>query len=133
MKKCTILLLLGLLTGCDDSCSPEKAAGFFVRYRAEMYNDYIDWDLGYVAKQFVISVENTHKVDERYGTKICRAKIKNKDYGKRFDNRAKSSSYVCFTYVPRLGQYIQEYGEGCCQGHIYFYDAGHQYPNYCWI
>ncbi len=139
MKKYRLLCLsalmsLGLLTGCDDACAPEKAAGFLVSYRATIRNDYIDWDLKYVAKQFVISVENMRKVDERYGTPICRAKIKNKGYDidKMIDRRAKDSSYVCFTYVPRLGQYVQEYGKGCCHGSIYFYDDGTD-QDYCWL
>ena len=141
MKKCILVLFLSLLSACDDPCSTELAAGFLVNYRYNMHNDYIDWNLSYVAKKYVISVENTHLIDERYGTRICRAKIKNKNYetdmevermsGSKY--RPKAASYVCFTYVPRLNAYVQEYGEGCCKGSIYLYVDDNLYSNYCWL
>lgn len=135
MKKCVLLALLGLLTGCDDPCSPESAAGFYVAYRAAEKHDYIDWNLNYVAQKYIVKVENTNLIDKRYDTPVCRAKILNKDYDldKMVDSKAKSVSYVCYTYVPRTGKYVQEYAESCCRGSIYTYYDEKYIDDYCWF
>ncbi len=131
MRKFFYLFLMVVgLTGCDDPCSPEKAAEFYIAYHIEMYND-IDmrnYSLKYIIKNFVAEVKNTGLIDKRYGTPICRVKFKNHLYNPNlaFDNMPEYS-HGCFTYIPRTNGFVQISGiEKCCS----YYTA---IPEFCYF
>ena len=114
MKRIVLFILLLCLTACDDTCTKENAARFFIAYRNSRHNEGIDYNLSYIIKRYIISVEKTNLIDVRYDTPVCRVKIKNElAYG--YGNGSAPFSLACFTYVPRTGRFVQETGiKDCC-------------------
>ena len=128
MNRIVLFMLLLCLAACDNSCTKENAARFFIAFRNSRYNEGIDYNLSYIIKKYILSVENTHLIDVRYDTPICRVKIKN-EFAYGYGNGTKPVSSACFTYVPRTGRFIQEIGiKDCCDPD--YVDANN---NYCYF
>lgn len=115
LKKIAILFCLGL-AACDDpgACNKMNAAKFFVDYQAT-HGTPVDWSLKYISKEYILKVEKTGYTDRRYGTKVCRAVIKNDLYGWIHDDDSKPSTKACFVYIPSTNTYSIATGlPDCC-------------------
>jgi len=112
------ILAAVLLTGCDEqtptrqpgTCDKQDAVEFFISYHNKVHGANVNGTLESIFNSYIASIEPYGKIDTRYGTRVCKATIKNHSY-----KAPGQTSVACFSFVPKTGAFTMITDlPGCC-------------------